>query len=526
MPSLFTWYRTLRHLKFRQCRHLLWRPLAMAFAKRCKPVPEHWAEALQRGRAVLQPLPVISCCNPDARSFSFLNITQKFPEKIDWNFQNHGLLWAYHLNYFDWLYDDALPLKGRLETMRDFAAATSTRVGNDAYPTSLRIMAWLRFLLRFDVNEEALLRRLFSDADWLCRFPEYQLDGNHLFENALALVAAGVFFGNEHFYKKGSQLLRDCIREQMLPDGAHAEGSPMYHSLLLWHVLQCIEIMRTLPHDDDGLSALLTQTAGRMFGWAEAISFSDGSWPQFNDSTPGIAPDLAMLQQFMTALGISSATVRLAESGYRMLRAGDFELAIHTSAVQPAFQPGHTHADTGSFCLHYRGQPMIVDSSISTYEAGARRLLERSTHAHNTVAVGAENSSEIWRSFRVGGRVARVSLDAQRQEAVLSYSPWAFPRCVHRRRFFLTEDFLRVEDELSGIFPSQSIASLHFSPGLALRPASDKIWLAERLEIRSSEPVRMETCTLSGGFNRIQAAQCARIFFTNRLIIEIVRTRC
>ena len=35
------------------------------------------------------------------KSFSFLNMTHHFLEQIDWNYSEHGKLWTYNLNYFD-----------------------------------------------------------------------------------------------------------------------------------------------------------------------------------------------------------------------------------------------------------------------------------------------------------------------------------------------------------------------------------------------------------------------------------------
>jgi hypothetical protein len=208
-----------------------------------------------------------------------------------------------------------------------------------------------------------------------------------------------------------------------------------------------------------------------------------------------------------------------------MLRAGDFEVAVNAASVQPAFQPGHAHADIGSFCLHFRGRPVIVDTGISSYETGARRSFERSTQAHNTVAVGGKNSSEMWRSFRVGGRARSLSLREEGQSLEIVYAPFFFPRCRHRRRFVLTGHGLRIEDELEGDCPPQSQAFLHFHPGIVPRAGKGSL-LAEVLEIRSSEAMQTRECSIAGGFNRLEPALRASILFTSRLVIEIEATCC
>src|SRR5687768_4338104 len=39
-------------------------------------------------------------------SFTFVNRTKSFPGRVDWSFRGNGMLWAYNLNYFDFLMQD------------------------------------------------------------------------------------------------------------------------------------------------------------------------------------------------------------------------------------------------------------------------------------------------------------------------------------------------------------------------------------------------------------------------------------
>ncbi|MBS1629250.1 MAG: alginate lyase family protein [Bacteroidetes bacterium] len=526
MPSLLTWYHTLRHLKPRQYVYLLWRPLAMACSRRCNVHRKNIEAALSRDFIPLRELETNPCYKPHEKSFRFLNIEQVFDEKTDWNFRGHGLLWAYHLNYFEWLYDEALTPEERLETLRDYASAPSHPVGHDAYPISLRTMSWIRFLLRYGIRDEALLGQLFANADWLCRFPEYHLDGNHLFENALALIASGSFFQNERLFHKGSRLLTECLHTQVLPDGAHVEGSLMYHSLLLWRCLQSVELLQAIPiHEERTLQTLLCDKAAQMLGWLEAMSFSDGTWPLFHDSAEGMAPALASIQAYAAALGLKTPAMLPKESGYRMFRAGAFELAINAAPIQPAYQPGHAHADIASFCLFVHGKPILVDTGVTIYEPGARRAEERSSAAHNTVAIGGLDSSEMWRTFRVGRRAKLLSLREEEQMLELCYEPALNPGCRHLRRFLLQEDKLRIEDELTGAVPGESCAYFHFHPQISLQKAAADKLLTDGLEIDCSGAFVMSEFRVSKGFNRSETALRAAILFTNSLFIEIKITR-
>ena len=50
-----------------------------------------------------------------SRTFTFLNISHNFQEKIDWNYNEYGKLWTYNLNYFDFLNQKTINKKYILE---------------------------------------------------------------------------------------------------------------------------------------------------------------------------------------------------------------------------------------------------------------------------------------------------------------------------------------------------------------------------------------------------------------------------
>lgn len=66
--------------------------------------------------------------------------------------------------------------------------------GWEPYPTSLRIVNWVKYILSNNINDENILRSLYIQAQVLSQMLEFHLFGNHLFANAKALIFAGVFF--------------------------------------------------------------------------------------------------------------------------------------------------------------------------------------------------------------------------------------------------------------------------------------------------------------------------------------------
>lgn len=439
--------------------------------------------------------------------------------RIDWFFEDEGLLWQFNLQYFEWLYDETLSVGARLDTILDFCGNTQPGRTMHAYPASLRLMAWIWFALRHGAENLVVLRRLHQDADWLRRFPEYQLDGNHLFENGIALLAAGSFLKDSAIQEKGSRILTSAIARQLCSDGGHCEGSPMYHSLLLWRLLQCIQTVRICSPGFEGIGAMVN-AASKMLGWLRAVTFSDGRWPAVNDSAEGIAPEPRTLFSAAAGLGIDVAESRLGDSGYRMIRQQSFELFIDVGGIMPDWQPGHAHADTGSFCLQVHGKPVFVDTGCSTYADAGIRGHQRGTAAHNTWIPGTRNSSDMWSRFRVGKR-CRVTRVEEADSGIAVYYITADGIPLYRE-FSWTAHSITIRDRFPGNIKGAHIAlQLHTSAKLEAGMIDDVIVL----ETESFQNIETITREIAGGFNVLLPAACFLLYPSAGATESIVRVR-
>ncbi len=130
--------------------------------------------------------------------FNFLNEVHCISQAEDWNLVTNDKLWLYNLHYFD----DLNSFEG--EQRYSWHKSLIERwidenppgfgVGWDAYPTSLRIVNWIKWSLkRGDLNSK-WLDSLANQARYLSKNLETHLLGNHLFSNAKALVFARAFF--------------------------------------------------------------------------------------------------------------------------------------------------------------------------------------------------------------------------------------------------------------------------------------------------------------------------------------------
>jgi uncharacterized heparinase superfamily protein len=121
---------------------------------------------------------------------------------------------------------------------------------SEPYPTSLRVVNWIKWALAGHALEPEWVSRLAEQARWLAAPTEWALRGHHLFARAKALVFAGVFFEGveaQTWLAQGLAILRKELAEQLLADGGHFELSPMYHSIVLEDVLDLLNLCLAYP---------------------------------------------------------------------------------------------------------------------------------------------------------------------------------------------------------------------------------------------------------------------------------------
>ena len=500
---------TLRYLKPIQIRYQIWYRLKRLFPSKKysgeykEIVNLEWSESLK------------SYITFSKSTFDFINLSKTFAKEIDWNFSEHGKLWIYNLNYFNYLHQEQIDKSEAVKIMYSFAEYYDfCKDGKEPYPTSLRIMNWVKYLSEKEIDDARLNKVLRKDLSRLLDNLEYHLLANHLLENAFALLFGAYYFKNEKIYNRAKSLLSQQLDEQIMEDGAHYERSPMYHQIILYRVLDCLQLAERNDWKSGTLTSLLQRTASRMLGWLEQITFSDGSIPLVNDAATGIAPSSEQLFEYARQLKVKHQSAPLRESGYRVFRTEQFEMIADVGDLSPNYQPGHAHADSLQFLLNIGGSPYIVDSGTATYEENERRVYERSTEAHNTVTVASHNSSDVWSSFRVGKR-AEVSLvkdDPQNLEA--SHSGYRHLDTTHKRAFQFEGNIIKIKDELTGTI-REGVAHLHFHPAVKIEQiATDRFSIGKALiDIKGASETTLEYYQWAEQFNKTKQATVLKISF-------------
>lgn len=428
---------------------------------RSKPA-DAWVEPIARN---------VSLLGED--NFYFLN-EERSLSLYGWDDASIEKLWRYNLHYFD----DLNAKQAQERTEWHFALMTKWiqenppgyGTGWEPYPTSIRIVNWVKWALRGNFFSEQQLKSLATQVRWLFKRLEYHLQGNHLFSNAKALVFAGLFFeGNEAttWLNKGLRILEKQLVLQILPDGGHFELSPMYHALALEDILDIQNIINTYQYATQ-LELPVKNKIAPMLRWLNIMSHPDGAFAQFNDTAFDIAPSATELVNYAERLGISfkdeipGGMTHLPESGYIRLEKGDAVAILDVGEIGASYLPGHGHADVLSFELSLWGQRIFVNSGTSCYGNSEERCWQRSTLAHNTVCIDGQSSSEVWGGFRVGRRANPLGLHLENKNQLsVSCAHNGYQRLsrhtTHQRKWHLENQKLTIEDNIQGEFKKAQV---------------------------------------------------------------------
>jgi uncharacterized heparinase superfamily protein len=283
--KLWLYYHTLRHLKFRQIYWRIWYKFALT------RVDLSDCHGLRKAQGRWQPPARRRPSLLNSDTFNFLNQTGRLSE-IGWEGLQREKLWRYNQHYFDDLNaSDTHTRSGWHQSLLSRwieENAPGYGTGWEPYPSSLRIVNWVKWQFGGNSLPDRCLRSLAIQTRWLAKRLEWHILGNHLFANAKALVFAGLFFDNSEAQKwlnTGLKIIAQEVPEQVLPDGGNFERSPMYHAIFLEDLLDLINLTDRYPgvirkeHAEQWRA-----TASKMLKWLAAMCHPDGEIAFFNDA--------------------------------------------------------------------------------------------------------------------------------------------------------------------------------------------------------------------------------------------------
>ncbi|MDC1089799.1 alginate lyase family protein [Emcibacteraceae bacterium] len=461
--------------------------------------------------------------------FNFLNKSYELSFPEGWNDQELPKLWLYNLHYFEGLLNNETSRDIKQNFIQTWVKQNPIGYGNgwEPYPTSLRIVNWIKWHLSTDGLNEENLNSLAIQVRYLTKTIEYHLLGNHLFANAKALVFAGLFFEGpeaDEWFKIGFNILDKQIPEQFLDDGAHFELSTTYHALLTEDLLDIIQLMNMTNKE---VPIYWEESAHKAVHWLTVMTRPDGLPPLFNDAAYGITPSLDDILSLYNAIGfkvsdhVNNGMIDLSESGYFRYNADKYSLFGDAGPIGPDYIPGHAHCDMLNFELFAHGKPIIIDTGISTYEVGTRRQLERSTVSHNTVQISDTEQSEIWGAFRVARRAQISQRTVTKNSVTAAYVGYKKPKIEHTRKFSFNPECILIEDKINQT--DMATARLHFHPDILVEIKDGYIKAGSiKIEFSNQVDVILKKYEYAPEFNKLLSADALEITFSEQLTTKVI----
>jgi len=420
------------------------------------------------------------------RRYTFLDRTIAFGDRIDWDHEAIDaapLFWRLKLEAFqgfEWLVlSEASPsavddVRSSLE-QQVFRWDAGHPIGEGPYlrrswiphSVSLRVLHWCRYVAWCASDDDVtvsdrLLRIIYRNALFLNNHVEHDVGGNHLIENAVALVAAGTLFRahDTGWARTGLRLLESAARNQFLGDGCHFERSPMYHVTALRRYATAYDVLSSVG---------FRTTADAAMGFLARLIHPSGRIPLLNDSVHGEAIEAPSCLSYCRACGLTPtdrARDRPDGSGYRTLSTEAGTMLFDVGDVGPPHLPAHSHNDHLSVLLWIVGDPVLTDTGVYDYGANRRRQYARGVAAHNTAQYGSVEPIPIGGSYLMGKRTA-VSVVADEPGSITArYARRTVggPAYEHRRTVATAGLGWDIVDRLSAESDGPYTVRYHFHP--------------------------------------------------------------
>lgn len=357
----------------------------------------------------------------------------------------------------------------------------------EAYSCSERI-ANLSLLLSFNpilqdkFDKDTLLTFYIESGNWLVDHLEYYGENqtnNHFLNNGRALIIAGVVLNHQDWTNAGLTIFRKFAPLLFSSDGFLREGSSHYQFIVAGWYFDGIEFAKTktLLLESDPLMKLAYQIgfACEQLG----VSLLDMQ-THIGDISPDINPKLSwarlkILYPYWFDSDLLSSEANTSEQNdWLFLQTPDNTLLARWSKHWPITWASHSHSDLGSFIWRHQEKWILVDPGRIDYTKSSKKQL--SAGSHNTILI--DGIPPLAESVLVGGIwFPRFYTKAQIQTKVSQGIGFkllhdGFTRVhrglIHAREVILSDDGLRVVDDLQGSGGVSVELIWHFAPGFLI----------------------------------------------------------
>ena len=419
-----------------------------------------------------------------AGRFTFWGRSETFGERIDWfrpDLDVGTRLWKTWLHEFCYAEDLARAERVRgggtyrtrlFDLVRQWRTAAPIGCRDfaldawNARAAATRLVHWavaghVLALRPGDTDADRLGRQIARHGLFVRDNLELDLQGNHLFRDAVGLVFANELVGG---VPDALAWLERQVAEQVLRDGCHVERAPFYHAVCTRDLLEVRLLL------GDASPGWLDAALARMTGFLEAIALGDGEIPLLGDGWLGEVSTPLLLDVARAFVKPIPPDAPERTSGLVALHEGPWRVVVRAGPHAPDEQMGHAHGDLLSFDASCGAARIATDTGTLLYDPGPDRQRLRGTAAHNTLRIDGEEQIEAWGSFRVGRRGRARALARGRTgswqwlSAAHDAYAWLPGHPVHHRLIAVGEPGLLVLDAVLGSGRHRVETHLHEHP--------------------------------------------------------------
>jgi uncharacterized heparinase superfamily protein len=208
---------------------------------------------------------------------------------------------------------------------------------------------------------------------------------------AIALAEMGLCAeGLPHLAKKGTQLLVEELRRQILADGGHVSRNPR---LLVEFLLDLLPVRQAYAARGQEAPAELLNAIDRMMPMLRMFRHGDGSLALFNGMGVTAPETLATILAYGDARGTPITNAR--QSGYQRLEANHSVIIMDTGRPPPAIFSRAAHASCLAFEFSSGPQRIVINCGVPEASRVSLSEAARATAAHSTLTINDLSSSRI-----------------------------------------------------------------------------------------------------------------------------------
>lgn len=339
------------------------------------------------------------------------------------------------------------------------------------------------------------------------------VSSNHYLANLLGLFFLGHHLNARRWLRFAQREWPRALAGQTRADGGLDEASLPYHALVtemaLWFA--------AVSDDPTGPVARMVQILADASepGW-DVFPIGDddgGRILAFDALSAGSRAD--NLLALAEVLGISferrQPEALYPDSGWWFCRRGPWKVAFEFGGVGLGGGGGHAHNDTLSFCMNFRGRPILSDpgSYLYTGDPDARNRF-RSVRAHSTIqwdddeplAIPDRTADDL---FRLPGPDRACPFRRPHPGAISATH--RTPRGTHVRTIEVEDRLLRVTDEVNGHPAARITARFVLHPDVRARIFEGAVLLS----VPDTDPIRL-SCESEPASFRLEPGSFATCF--------------